>query len=156
MAYILQLTGDITDSFEKEEYTLRVFIDLSKAFDTVDHQTLIKRWQYYGIDGTALEWFKRYLSNRKQYTSSQDVSESCLDIICSFPQGSILGPLLFLIYVNDLIKSSNPLMEVMFADDTNILFPIKTFIHYLLVWMWNLTMSQRGLNQTNCLWMLIN
>ena len=133
MAYILQLTGDITDSFEKEEYTLRVFIDLSKAFDTVDHQTLIKRLQYYGIDGTALEWFKRYLSNRKQYTSSQDVSESCLDIICSFPQGSILGPLLFLIYVNDLIKSSNPLMEVMFADDTNILFPIKTFIHYLLV-----------------------
>ena len=69
MAYILQLTGDITDSFEKEEYTLRVFIDLSKAFDTVDHQTLIKRLQYYGIDGTALEWFKRYLSNRKQYTS---------------------------------------------------------------------------------------
>ena len=133
MAYILQLTGDITDSFEKEEYTLRVFIDLSKAFDTVDHQTLIRRLQYYGIDGTALEWFKRYLSNRKQYTSSQDVSESCLDIICSFPQGSILGPLLFLIYVNDLIKSSNPLMEVMFADDTNILFPIKTFIHYLLV-----------------------
>ena len=133
MAYILQLTGDITDSFEKEEYTLRVFIDLSKAFDTVDHQTLIKRLQYYGIDGTALEWFKRYLSNRKQYTSSQDVSESCLYIICSFPQGSILGPLLFLIYVNDLIKSSNPLKEVMFADDTNILFPIKTFIHYLLV-----------------------
>ena len=133
MAYILQLTGDITDSFEKGKYTLKAFIDLSKAFDTVDHQTLIKRLQYYGIDGTALEWFKRYLSNRKQYTSSQDVSESCLDIICSFPQGSILGPLLFLIYVNDLLKSSNPLMEVMFADDTNILFPIKTFIHYLLV-----------------------
>ena len=61
---ILQLTRDITDSFEKGEYKLGVFIDLSKAFDTVDHQILIKKLQYYGIDGTALEWFKSYLSNK--------------------------------------------------------------------------------------------
>ena len=94
---ILPLTRDITGSFEKGEYTLGVFIDLSKAFDTVDHQVLIKKLQYYGIDGTALKWFKSYLRNRKQYTSSQDLSENCLDIICAFPQGSILGPLLFLV-----------------------------------------------------------
>ena len=56
--------------------TLGIFNDLSKAFDTVDHQVLIKKLQYYGIDGTALEWFKTYLSNRKQYISSQDVSEN--------------------------------------------------------------------------------
>ena len=62
---ILQLTRDITDSFEKVEYALGNFIDLSKAFDSVDHQILIKKLQYYGIDGTALEWFKSYLSNRK-------------------------------------------------------------------------------------------
>ena len=95
---ILQLIRDITTSFEKEKYTLGVFIDLSKAFDTVDHQILIKKLQYYGIDGTALEWFKSYLSNRKQYISSQVVSENCLDIIYGVPQRSILGPLLFLIY----------------------------------------------------------
>ena len=62
---ILQLIRDITRSFEKGEYTLGVFIDLSKAFDTVDHQILIRKLQYYGIDGTALEWFKSYLSSRK-------------------------------------------------------------------------------------------
>ena len=117
---ILQLKRDITDSFEKGEYTLGVFIDLSKAFDTADHQILIKMLQYYGIDGTALELFKSYLSNSKQYISSQDASENCLDIICGVPQGSILGLLLFLIFVNDLFKASNPLMEVMFADDTNL------------------------------------
>ena len=71
---ILQPTRDITSTFEEEEYTLVFFIDLSKTFNTVDHQTLIKKFRYYGIDGIALEWFKSYLSNRKQYTTSQNVS----------------------------------------------------------------------------------
>ena len=82
---------------KKVEYTLGVFIELSKkTFDTVDQQIFIKRFQYYGIDSTALEWFKSYLNNRKQYISSQDVSKTCLDITCGVPQGSVLRPLLFL------------------------------------------------------------
>ena len=115
----LQLIRDVTGSFEKGEYTLGVFIDLSKVFNTVN-QVLIKKLQYYGIDGTAVEWFKSYRSNRKQYISSHDVSKNCLDIICRVLQGSILGPLLFVIYLSDLFKASNPLMEVIFADDTNL------------------------------------
>ena len=106
--------------FEKGAHTLGGFIDLSKLFDTADHQILIKKLQYYGIDRTALEWFKSYLNNRKQYISYQNVSENYLDIICGVLQGSILGSRLFLIYANDLFKVSNPVMEVIFADDTNL------------------------------------
>ena len=116
---ILQLTRDVTSSFQKREYTLAAFIDLSKAFDTVDHQILIKKLQYYGIDGSTLEWSKSYLSNRKQYISSKDISEGCLDIICGVPQRSIRGPLLFLNSMNDIFEASNRLMEVMFTDDAN-------------------------------------
>ena len=71
---------------KKGNNILGVFIDLSKAFDIVDHQTLITKLQYYRIDGTALKWFKSYISNRKQYISPQEVSENCLDIICGIPK----------------------------------------------------------------------
>ena len=67
---ILQLTEDITGFFEKGEYTFRVFIDLSKGLNIVDHQILIKKLRYYGIDGSALKWFETYFSNRKQYIFS--------------------------------------------------------------------------------------
>ena len=93
---IPRLTKDITDFFEKGKNTLWVFIDLSKAFNTVDHESLIKKLQYFEIDGSALEWLKSYSCNRKQYISSQDVPENHLDIICGVLQGSILRSLLSL------------------------------------------------------------
>ena len=102
MSYFI--SRDITGSFEERKYTFGVFIDLSKAFDNVDRQVSIKKLQYHGNDGTALEWFKSYLSNIKQYIFTQEVSENCLDIICGVLQGSLVGPLLFVIYVNDLLK----------------------------------------------------
>ena len=118
---IMQLIDNINNSFEKNHFPLGVFIDLSKAFDTVDHYILITKLKQYGIQGN-IRWFESYLSNRKQYIAYNNKSTSFKDITCGVPQGSILGPLLFLIYVNDLPNVSNMLDPIMFADDTNLFF----------------------------------
>ena len=117
---ILQLVNDISSSSGKGEYSLGIFIDLSKAFDTVDHEIFIFKLGYYGIKGKTLKWIKRYLSEQKHSISYSDVSKTSMcNIICSIPQGSILGPLLCLIYVYDLHKGISILKPVMFADNTN-------------------------------------
>ena len=92
---------------------LGVFIDLSKAFDTIDHSKLLSKLHNYGIRGNALELIKSYLSDRKQYVKVLDEESSELDVIYGIPQGSVLGPLLFLLYINNGLF-------VLFADDTNI------------------------------------
>ena len=95
---MLELVRNIPKCFEENNYTLGVFIDL-KAFDTVNHEILLHKLKLYGINGTCLEWFKSYVSNRKQcivYDVYNNIKKSAyLDILCGVPQGSILGPLLF-------------------------------------------------------------
>ena len=122
---ILQVVHDISNSFDKGEFTLGIFIDLSKAFDTVDHSILSDKLKNYGITENYSEWFISYLSNRKQFISLGDKTTTLASITCGVPQGSILGPLLFLIYVNDLPNSSNILVPIMFADDTNLFYSHK-------------------------------
>ena len=122
---ILQLTDQISKSFEKNLFTLGVFIDLSKAFDTVDHDILLSKLKNYGVKGNNLKWFESYLKNRKQFISFNNKKTSYADITCGVPQGSILGPLLFLIYVNDLHQASDILDPIMFADDTNLFYSHK-------------------------------
>ena len=128
---IVHLLDQIYESFENDNYTLGVFIDLSKAFDTIDHSILLKKLEMYGANTTNLAWFASYLNGRKpciKITESADTLKK--DIKCGVRQGSILGPLLFLLYVNDLPNSSNVLVLIMFADDTNFFFEhsnINTF-----------------------------
>ena len=118
-AYALAwLYEKISSAIENKECTVGIFIDLSKAFDSVDH---------YGVRGTALSWFKSYLSNRQQYAEFNGISSESCEIKCRVPQGSILGPLLFLLYRNDLCNVSKVVDFILFADDTNIFFSHKDF-----------------------------
>ena len=117
---VLALTNEILKNFDKDHFTLGVFVDLSKAFDTVNHEILIDKLEHYGIRNKNLEWFKSYLTNRKQCVSSNSNHSKLLRISCGVPQGSILGPLLFLLYINDLATVSNVIKTILFADDTSL------------------------------------
>jgi len=101
-------------------------IDLSKAFDTIDHTILLIKLHHYGIRVVTLDWFKNYLTNRVQFVSIENVYSSSGHITYGVPQGSILGPLLFLIYINDICCSSSVLKFILFADDTNLFYSSKS------------------------------
>ena len=102
-----------------------IFIDLKKAFDTVDHKILTDKLLHYGIRGNANEWIKSFLENRKQFVSINGFESELKSVKCGVPQGSTLGPLLFLIYVNDLYQSFKKNIIHHFADDTNLIYASK-------------------------------
>ena len=122
---ILEITDYLQSLIDNHLYTCGIFLDLSKAFDTVNHSILLRKLEKYGIRGLPLEWFHSYLSNRTQYAQIGNINSASLTIRCGIPQGSTLGPLLFLLYINDLPNSTDALQFRIFADDTNIFYCSK-------------------------------
>ena len=104
-----------------------VYIDLSKTFDTLVFDVLLFKLIYYGVTSTALDLIKSYLTNRKQYVVFDSCQSKHVEICTGVPQGSILGPLFFIVYINDLITVSNRLNILMYADDTTIYFNLEDF-----------------------------
>ena len=119
---VLELYNRISLAIDKNEFCAGIFIDLSKAFDTINHKILLEKLQYYGIRGLSNILIKSYLSNRKQFVNYNNFQSEYQLVSCGVPQGSILGPLLFILYINDITNCSKFCNFILYADDTNLLF----------------------------------
>lgn len=128
---LIHLLNKISTAIDQNEITAGVFLDLSKAFDTLDHEIFFSKLEYYGIRDKALQLIKSYFSNRKQFVQFNDIKSSSQTIKCGVPQGSILGPLFFILYINDLPNASPLTQPLLFADDTS-LFLSDNDIHKLI------------------------
>ena len=115
------ITEEIRVAIDEGKYACGIFLDLQKAFDTVEHNILLKKLEYYGLRGIARNWLKSYLENRTQMVEVQGKKSNKLPVKHGVPQGSVLGPLLFLIYINDLHTAIKHSKVYHFADDTSIL-----------------------------------
>ena len=117
---VLDMVEKIRKAWFQKKVALGVFLDLKKAFDTVDHKILLAKLDHYGVRGQTLELMRSYLDGRSQYVSYAASQSKRGPVECGVPQGSVLGPLFFLLYVNDMVKACGDLELILFADNTNV------------------------------------
>ena len=117
---LIELCDNLYTHLDQHEVVVGMYFDLQKAFDTVDHKILLEKLYNYGIRGIVHDWFRNYFSNRRQFVAINNTCSNLGNITCGVPQGSVLGPLLFLIYVNDIAQASPNSDIRLFADDTNV------------------------------------
>ena len=117
---LLYATELISSFIDRGEVAVGIYIDLSKAFDSLNHAILLQKLSAFGIRGVAYQWFASYLQDRRQYVHFRGSNSTITNITTGIPQGSILGPLLFLLYLNDLVQSSSLFKYVLYADDTTL------------------------------------
>ena len=118
---LISLAETIRKYLDEGKFACRIFVDLQKAFNSVEYDTLLTKLEHYGVRGLANDWFKSYLSDRKQFVSINGHDSNLASVLHGAPQGSVLGPLLYLIYVNDLNQAIKFCKVHHFADDTNLL-----------------------------------
>ena len=117
---ILDFMGNVLHSFNRGMFTIGIFLDMTKAFDSINHETLLNKLEKYGIRGIAFEWLKSYLSERKLQVKFKETLSDRFSVEFGTPQGSVLGPLLYIVLANDLIKSLKFCSSISFADDTTV------------------------------------